>query len=102
MLNEEENNRVENGSLNRLGLNILRDHYANRNSTQDFVEVNSLTRQSEVDEVNNEAEISVNHQNSNTLIPLNTNITQDPDVWALANSIGECCSFIRCKYQLAS
>ena len=87
---EEDNNRVEHGLLSGLGLNILGDHY-DRTNTQDFIDQNAMTRQSEVDGVNDEREISVN-QNANTLLPLNTNITQDPDVWALANNIGKCCS----------
>ena len=87
---EEDNIRVEHGLLSGLGLNILGDHY-DRTNTQDFIDQNAGTRQSEVDGVNDEREISVN-QNVNTLLPLNTNITQDPDVWALANNIGKCCS----------
>ena len=87
---DEDNNRVEHGLLSGLGLNILGDHY-DRTNTQDFIDQSAVTRENEVDRVNGEREISVN-QNANTLLPLNTNITQDPDVWALANNIGKCCS----------
>ena len=68
--------------------NILANQYEDGNNTQDFVEQNAITGQSEVDEVNGEAELPENHQNSTTVLPLNTNITQDPEVWARANNIG--------------
>ena len=85
---EEENNKVENGSLNGARLNILANQYEAGNNTQDFVEQNAITGQSEVDGVNDEAELPENQQNSTTVLPLNTNITQDPEVWARANNIG--------------
>ena len=68
--------------------NILANQYEDGNNTQDFVEQNAITGQSEFDEVNGEAELPENHQNSTTVLPLNTNITQDPEVWARANNIG--------------
>ena len=68
--------------------NILANQHEDGNNTQDFVEQNAITGQSEFDEVNGEAELPENHQNSTTVLPLNTNITQDPDVWARANNIG--------------
>jgi hypothetical protein len=68
--------------------NILANQYEDGNTTQDFVEQNAITGQSEVDEVNDEAELPENQQNSTTVLPLNTNITQDPEVWARANNIG--------------
>ncbi|CAB3999721.1 WD repeat-containing and planar cell polarity effector fritz homolog [Paramuricea clavata] len=82
---EEENNRVENGSLNRAGLNILANQFENGNNTHDFVEQNAVTGQSEVAEVNGEAELPENQQNSAMVLPLNTNITQNPNVWVRAN-----------------
>ena len=74
--------------MNGARLNILANQYEAGNNTQDFVEQNAITGQSEVDGVNDEAELPENQQNSTTVLPLNTNITQDPEVWARANNIG--------------
>ena len=84
---EEDNRIIANGSLNGPEVNILANQYADRNERQDFVEHTGNTRQN--DGVNGEAGISENHENTTMFLPLNTSITEDPNVWALANNIGE-------------
>ena len=85
---EEENQRSENGSLLQPEFNHLANQYEDRNLAGDFIQHTEIT--SEVDGMNREAEILENQENQTILLPLNTNITQDPDVWARANNIGEC------------
>ena len=86
---EEQNNEVNNGCMNESGLNIMTNQYEDRNNTPDVVDEASVRRNNEVDSTNNEAEMAVSQPRTDIFLPLNTNITENPDVWALASNIGE-------------
>ena len=68
-------------------MNLLASQYEDRNTPGDFIQ--HIENASEVDGVNSEAEILGNQENTTIFLPLNMNITQDPDVWARASNIGE-------------
>lgn len=82
---DDQDFRIENSFLNdpREGVAL-----GNQNGVRNDGQV--LVGQTEAAwEDRNETDIPDGHQN-NILLPINTNITQNPDVWALANNIGKC------------
>ncbi|XP_028405974.1 WD repeat-containing and planar cell polarity effector protein fritz homolog [Dendronephthya gigantea] len=86
---DDQDFRIENSFLNDPRVNIaLGNQNGIRNDGQVLVEQTEATWQERnaVDRTDDEADLPDGHQ-SNAVLPINTNITQNPDVWALANNI---------------